>query len=581
MPADGTYQITATQKDVAGNVSATSDAYKVTLDTIAPDNGAKPVINGLNENSDSGVKGDGITNNKTPTITGTAEANATVTIHINDNLAGETKATGDGQWSYQFKDGAMPADGAYQITATQSDVAGNMSATSDTYEVTLDMTAPGKPEISGLVDTAAPTLTITGNGSSGEVTFTFSEKVKGFDEADIKVANGQLDEGSLTHMDHYPWIWTAGVTADFPQTKTNIAVDVAAGAFSDLSGNLNKQSAANKTTLQGAFDQKKGNIPDLSNLDTSHVVSMRSTFIRRENFNQDISGWDVSNVKTMRFMFYDTASFNQDISSWDVAKLEDIQSMFSKAKAFDQDIGGWNVANLKNASGAFSDSGLTTQNYDKILSGWSDINHSQGETGLQNGVKLGANRIEYTDATSRQHLIDDYGWKITDGNFANNVTVGDEKTNTLNKSKNSSAQIIHGLGGDDIITGGSGDDILVGGDGNDTLKGGGGRDTFVYKFTSAGSDTIKDFTIGNRNGDIINLHQLLDGAEMLNIDNFISVTDDGSNIKLSIDADGGGPGSDVVTIELVGIQLKDFSGVSIDDVKANLWIMIDNGSLVI
>ncbi len=74
--ADGVHNFTATATDAAGNVSATSAVLPITVDTSAP---LAPSITAFS--TDSGAVGDGITNDNTLTLTGTAEANSTVKIY--------------------------------------------------------------------------------------------------------------------------------------------------------------------------------------------------------------------------------------------------------------------------------------------------------------------------------------------------------------------------------------------------------------------------------------------------------------------------------------------------------------------
>ncbi|WP_406850388.1 DUF4347 domain-containing protein, partial [Chromobacterium phragmitis] len=74
--ADGSHAITAMASSGGVN-SATSSAYSVTIDTSAP---SAPVVSGLTSGTDTGSShSDGVTSNNQPTITGTAEANSTVT----------------------------------------------------------------------------------------------------------------------------------------------------------------------------------------------------------------------------------------------------------------------------------------------------------------------------------------------------------------------------------------------------------------------------------------------------------------------------------------------------------------------
>ena len=76
--AAGAHTLTARQADVAGNVSVASTGLVVTIDTAA----AAPSAADLTAASDSGISAtDDITNNTTPTFTGTgAEAGATVRV---------------------------------------------------------------------------------------------------------------------------------------------------------------------------------------------------------------------------------------------------------------------------------------------------------------------------------------------------------------------------------------------------------------------------------------------------------------------------------------------------------------------
>ncbi len=73
---NGAHSFTATDTDAAGNTSAASAALSVTIDTTAP---IAPAIASFS--TDSGVVGDHITNDKTLTLTGTAEANSTVNVY--------------------------------------------------------------------------------------------------------------------------------------------------------------------------------------------------------------------------------------------------------------------------------------------------------------------------------------------------------------------------------------------------------------------------------------------------------------------------------------------------------------------
>lgn len=61
------------------------------------------------------------------------------------------------------------------------------------------------------------------------------------------------------------------------------------------------------------------------------------------NFNQDISNWDTSNVVSMEHMFSYNRSFNQDISDWNVSSVTNMDYLFDTSEAFNQDLSDWDV----------------------------------------------------------------------------------------------------------------------------------------------------------------------------------------------------------------------------------------------
>ena len=110
--ADGAHSFTATDT-VAVNVSAASAALTVTVDTIAP--AAPQIVN------------DTVNANDSVTLSGTAAANSTLDVFDGSTELGTTTTNGSGAWSYTT--GTL-GSGAHSFTATDTDVAGNVSAAS-------------------------------------------------------------------------------------------------------------------------------------------------------------------------------------------------------------------------------------------------------------------------------------------------------------------------------------------------------------------------------------------------------------------------------------------------------------------
>jgi large repetitive protein len=130
---DGNITVSVVATDAAGNPSSPGTNNFI-LDTTAP---ATPSINP--------VEGDGIVNAAEAaagfTITGTAEAGATVTIKDGTTVVGTTTANATtGAWS--FTPGTALGEGLHSITATATDAAGNTGAATSALAFTIDTTAP-------------------------------------------------------------------------------------------------------------------------------------------------------------------------------------------------------------------------------------------------------------------------------------------------------------------------------------------------------------------------------------------------------------------------------------------------------
>lgn len=141
--------------DAAGNDSATV-SHTYTVDITAP---ATPATPQLASFSDTGMSSsDHITNNTTPTITGTAESGSTVTLYDTNGttVLGTAVATGG---LYSATVSAL-SSGSHTITAKATDAAGNVSSASSGTTVVIDTSAPTAVALSA-------TSAITVNATAG------------------------------------------------------------------------------------------------------------------------------------------------------------------------------------------------------------------------------------------------------------------------------------------------------------------------------------------------------------------------------------------------------------------------------
>lgn len=224
------------------------------LSSIVDDvgNAATPVANG------------GLTNDAQPTLTGTAEAGATVKIFDNGVQIGSVVATG-GNWS--FTPSPALSDGQHSLTFTATDAAGNASAPTTGYVINVDVTAPAAPVISAIVDdVGSVTGPVTGNNPTNDTRPALSGTAEA--NATVRIYDGSTLVGTVTADANGNWTlaqttttltegshsFTATATdaagnTSAPSTVTTILVDLTApGAPTSL------QVIANGTQVTGTAE---------------------------------------------------------------------------------------------------------------------------------------------------------------------------------------------------------------------------------------------------------------------------------------------------------------------------------------
>ncbi|OLO06295.1 hypothetical protein BTW08_18320, partial [Salinicola sp. MH3R3-1] len=159
------------QTDAAGNTGGTGNLGAVTVDLTAPE---APVIEGAEDDVPPAgpIGGGDMTNDVTPTLIGSAESNAIVTVYADGRNLGTTTADGNGDWQFATNEADQLFGGETVFTATATDIAGNVSATSPTFTLTFDTTAPAAPMIEPtngdeITGTAEPGSTVTLTDADG------------------------------------------------------------------------------------------------------------------------------------------------------------------------------------------------------------------------------------------------------------------------------------------------------------------------------------------------------------------------------------------------------------------------------
>ncbi|GEP98254.1 Ig-like domain-containing protein [Chitinophaga cymbidii] len=221
--ADGEHTITTTATDAAGNTSATGDAITIIVDTKVPVTSSTPVL---------AAEQNGRTNDNTPTLSGTAEPNTTITVYNNGESIGTATVAADGSWS--FTPETALTDGVNTITTTVTDAAGNTSATSEAVSFTVDTQLP------------VPVVSSSSTAVKGpfQVSIVFDEPVEGFDVSAITLSNATASGFTMISPTEYR------ITV-MPVSENDVTVRVNTGAVPDSAGNGNRES--NILTVKAEF----------------------------------------------------------------------------------------------------------------------------------------------------------------------------------------------------------------------------------------------------------------------------------------------------------------------------------------
>ena len=147
---EGTFNVTATLTDTAGNASPDSTTTLVTVDTVAPAV-AITTIEGGDDLIDAAEAAGGIT------VSGTAEIGSTLTVN---GVAVPVDASGG--WTTSV---ATAGEGLLVVTAVATDAAG-YSATA-THELTVDTVAAAPPTITSIPENGGGGLINASEASNG------------------------------------------------------------------------------------------------------------------------------------------------------------------------------------------------------------------------------------------------------------------------------------------------------------------------------------------------------------------------------------------------------------------------------
>jgi Ca2+-binding RTX toxin-like protein len=455
----GTASITVTggvYTDAAGNSGGAGSTPSLSFDTLAP---SAPSAPDLDAGDDRGFSNtDDLTSATTPTFTGTAESGSTVTLYDTDGttVLGTGTATG-GSWSIIS---LTLGEGAHTLTATATDAAGNLSATSS-GSVTLDSTAP----------VTAPVTTSTADGVYGvgrviTLNVAFSENVL--------VAGGvptlALETGSVDRLASYSsgsgtstlnftyTVQTGDTSADLDFSSTS-ALDLNSATICDAAGNnavvsLAAPGAAGSLAANAALeiDWTRDALVGTAGADTLNGGLGADTMLGGDGDDR-----------------YYVDNTGDEVIETNAASAGGTDTVYSTLSAYTL------TANVEygilQASGAADLTGNALAN--RLYAGRGD-NVLDGAGGTDRVLySLASAGVSVSLAASGAQATGGSGW---DTLISIEQLIGSDYADTL--TGNAGGNVLAAGAGNDTLEGGAGTDTLSGGIGADTMTGGDGDDRY-------------------------------------------------------------------------------------------------------
>jgi len=221
-----TYNFNVKETDAVGNISAATSYWVVTIDTSAPTPSFTSVMNGS-----VSVSSGSSTNATSLVLSGTKEAGSTVSVYNGTAPLGSTNVSGT-TWSYTAL--SLNNGTTYNFNVKETDVAGNISAATSDWVVTIDQNVPTVIITRG--KTTALLFDPNNINNKDIITFTLSKASINFIINDITYSGGTLSNFTGSGI-----LYTALFTATSNST-TSGTINVAANTFTDSAGNNNLAS---------------------------------------------------------------------------------------------------------------------------------------------------------------------------------------------------------------------------------------------------------------------------------------------------------------------------------------------------
>lgn len=447
-----------------------------------------------------------------------------------------TVSSVDGGISYTttFTPTASIVAGANVITlanADLTDLAGNAgSGTTDSNNYGVSTVRPGV--------TVSVSDTSLALGDTSNVSFTFSEAVTGFDNADITIANGALS--TVATSDNITF--TATLTPTTAITDTTNAITVANTGYAATSSSNAGIGTTDSNTY--AVDTAR---PTATIVLADTALTTGETSLVTITFSEAVSGFNNSDLTigngSLSTVASDagvtwTATFTPSVPVSDTTNIITLAGSGVTDAAGNAGSGTYASANFTivtsaplpdpepippvapgstapdvivgdaqnnlvtagagndTAGGGLGADSISGDAGDDVVQGNAGNDDLAGGTG-DDVVLGGQDNDQVQGNTENDYVSGDKGNDIVHGGQGDDVAYGGEGDDFVFGDRDN--DIVRGGQGDDLVQGGDGDDYVSGDRGSDTITGGAGSDLF-HSFGEAGMDLVTDFdrTQGDR-----------------------------------------------------------------------------------
>ncbi|WP_407119846.1 Ig-like domain-containing protein [Bradyrhizobium sp. STM 3561] len=492
---DAKHTLTATATNSSGQVSAASAALAVTVDTKAP---AAPTIASDTVNSANQV-----------VASGTAEANSTIKVYDGTTQVGTATTNATGAWTLTT---AALAAGTHALTATATDVAGNVSAASAPFDPVIGSSGSSGSGTSGSGTSGSGT---SGSGTSGSGTSGSGTSGSG--------TSGSGTSGTGTTAPAAPQIASfstdSGVAGDHITSDKTLTLDGTAVANSTVKVFDGATQLGTVTAdSSGAWHYTTGALPDgkhgFTATDTvSGVTSKASTAL---DVTVDTAAPDAP-VLLSDPTTHNRATVSGTAEAGSLVKLYEGTTLLGTTTAATDGSFSVTTPNLKHGSHTFTATATDAAGNTSALSQPIDPpigSHSGGKDASTVEVTNVRQHWDHTatikgtaDPNSEIKLFDGttsvgsattgadgkWSFQTSDLSGKSHAFTAEQVGTTGHVVGTSSGQAVIGSGHSDTLTGTSGNDVMVGKAGADTFQ-------FASNF---GQDVIKDFAVSGPAHDTI------------------------------------------------------------------------------